>query len=103
MKVYLGSRTEGGLTVVVCEEGGPERPLEPRLDLRNHSPTGFECGYGGSGPAQLSLALCADALGDDVHAQAVYQAFKFRVVGRLSRDQDWQLTESEIREVIAGL
>lgn len=103
MKRYIGRRTDAGLTVVVCPDGEPERPLEPRFDLRNHSPTGFECGYGGSGPAQLSLALCADVLGDDAVAQAVYQAFKFRVVGGLPRDQDWILTEDEITAVLARL
>ena len=41
-----------------------------------HSPTGFEWGYVGSGPAQLSLALLADALGDDERAQDLYQQFK---------------------------
>jgi hypothetical protein len=32
------------------------RSLELRLDLFNHSPIGFEWGYGGSGPAQLAPA-----------------------------------------------
>ncbi len=36
------------------------RPLGPRLDLANHSPDGFSWGYGGSGPAQLALAILAD-------------------------------------------
>src|SRR2546426_5830744 len=40
----------------------------PRLDLWNHSPTGFECGYGGSGPAQLALALLAEHLRNDEQA-----------------------------------
>ena len=31
--------------------------LDPRLDLAEHSPTGLEWGYGGSGPAQLCVAL----------------------------------------------
>jgi len=26
--------------------------------VRNHSPDGFAWGYGGSGPAQLALAIC---------------------------------------------
>ena len=29
--------------------------IHPRLDLWNHSPTGFEWGYPGSGPAQSAL------------------------------------------------
>lgn len=31
------------------------------LKYRNHSPTGFSWGYGGSGPAQLALALTIEA------------------------------------------
>jgi hypothetical protein len=34
-------------------------PLDPRNDLFNHSPDGFEFGYSGSGPAQLALAILA--------------------------------------------
>jgi hypothetical protein len=58
MKTYEGRR-EGYAALVTVNE----RPLTPRLDLWNHSPTGFEWGYGGSGPAQLALALLADHLG----------------------------------------
>jgi hypothetical protein len=79
--------------VSVREGGG-----DPRFDLRRHSPTGFEWGYGGSGPAQLALALAADLLGDDDRAQDVYQALKFQIIGRLT--DDWVLPESTIRESI---
>ena len=51
MKTYQGKRT--GYAVDVTVDG---RALDPRFDLWNHSPTGFEWGYGGSGPAQLALA-----------------------------------------------
>ena len=71
MKTYTGHRTEGGCRVVVSV-GCAGRGLDPRLDLRNHSPSGFEWGYGGSGPAQLALALAADVLGDDEAALGVY-------------------------------
>jgi hypothetical protein len=64
-----GIRTERGAAVVV-EEDRRRRDLDPRHDSRNHSPTGFEWGYSGSGPAQLALALAADVLGDDERAQA---------------------------------
>jgi hypothetical protein len=60
MKRYEGSRTWNATLVTV-----DSNPLNLRLDLRNHSPSGFEWGYGGSGPAQLALALLADCLGDD--------------------------------------
>jgi hypothetical protein len=101
MKVYRGKRTESGTEVTVVD-GLSRRPLAPRFDLRNHSPTGFEWGYGGSGPAQLALALTADALGDDDLAQRAYQAFKFQVVGKLSGDT-WTLTEDQVRAAVADV
>jgi len=56
--VYRGLRTkDGGL---VTRDGvilSPERSLKKR----NHSPTGFNWGYIGSGPSQLALALLLDA------------------------------------------
>ena len=51
MKRYQGIRTSDGCEVVVLEVGKPTCPLDLRLDLGNHSPTCFEWGYGGSGPA----------------------------------------------------
>lgn len=53
--------------------------LDPRTDLANHSPTGFSWGYGGSGPAQLALAILADSMGDEA-ALEHYQGFKSEVV-----------------------
>jgi hypothetical protein len=101
MKVYRGRRSEHSCTVEV-EENGESRLLNPRLDLRNHSPTGVEWSYAGSGPAQLALALAADVLGDDDRAQDVYQDFKFKVVGRLPHD-GWVLTEGQIRSALEAI
>jgi hypothetical protein len=67
-KTYIGTphreSVSGQSLVTVCD-GQKSKPLPLRLDLFNHSPTGFSWGYGGSGPAQLAVALLADALGDD--------------------------------------
>jgi len=101
MKTYSGSRTERGCTVTVSD-GGMCRGLDPRFDLRTHSPDGFEWGYGGSGPAQLALALAADVLGVDEAALGVYQRLKFRVVGRLPAS-GWTVTEGELRDAIRSL
>lgn len=94
MKTYIGRRE--GHVVEVTVNG---RPLNPRIDLWNHSPTGFEWGYGGSGPAQLALALLADLLGDDDQAVSLHQEFKFSIVSRLPH-RAWTLTEEQIREVV---
>ncbi len=76
-------------------DGSSERlPLEPSLKLANHSPTGFSWGYGGSGPAQLALALLLDATSDPEAAQAHYQLFKFDKVAGWG--EAWRITRSEI-------
>jgi uncharacterized protein DUF6166 len=85
MKQYVGRRNPDGMCTVLVVDGKDRWPLPLRLDLANHSPTGFEWGYGGSGPAQLSLALLADALQDDRQAMLLHQEYKFRVIGRLPR------------------
>lgn len=97
MKTYVGIRTPTGVSVTV--KNGRKRKLRQRLDLSNHSPSGFEWGYGGSGPAQLALALLADVLADDERALRLHQHFKFKVVGGLPHE-GWSLTEPEIRAVI---
>ncbi len=99
MKTYTGYRTPQGCIVKVHEADGTARDLPLRHDLRSHSPTGPEWGYGGSGPAQLALALAADVLGDDDAAQSVYMRLKFRLVGRLPHD-GWSLTETQLRDAI---
>ena len=104
MKHYIGERTPEGCAVEVIDRDHPGGGylLDPRLDLRNHSPTGFEWGYTGSEPAQLALALLADALGDDARAQRHYQDFKFQVVGRLPHD-GWELSQEDIVQAVARL
>jgi hypothetical protein len=110
--VYSGRRQADGGCNVWCEEkgvasvgelptgGSAGRPLPLCLNIRNHSPSGFEWGYGGSGPAQLALALLVDALGDVDLAQKHYQDFKFEVVAGWGRS--WTITAEEIREFVAA-
>ena len=93
-RTYIGVRSPAG-----CEVLADGLDLSPRFDLANHSPTGFEWRYLGSGPAQLALALCADALGDDVRALRVYQEFKANVVANLA-EAYWKMTASEVREEV---
>jgi hypothetical protein len=98
MKSYEGIRTEDGIVEVTVDG----RPLDPRFDLRRHSPTGFEFGYGGSGPSQLALAILADALGDDEQAQQHYQRFKREKISRLE-ESPWVITQEEVRRWIDRL
>lgn len=102
--VYRGIRTPHGAGVHVQHGalGSAVRPLPMRLDLRSHSPTGFEWGYLGSGPAQLALALCADALQDDRRAQRVYQDFKALVVS-VFRASDFTISRADVIAIVEGL
>src|SRR5467141_965015 len=68
-KIYHGIRHKDGTCDVLVEQRlttareipkPSHYPLPLHLEARNHSPTGFAWGYGGSGPAQLALALLID-------------------------------------------
>lgn len=98
-RVYRGLRVEKAGGCLVTADGVQ---LNPRHDLRNHSPDGFNWGYGGSGPAQLALALCASVLGNDRNAQLVYQAFKWAWVSTLEADE-WEVEEVELLRIIGEL
>ena len=97
--LYFASRvSEGGAQPVykkLLPDGGPTQlsPV-PSQKLHNHSPDGFQWGYGGSGPAQLSLALLLDATTDPDTALAFYQEFKREKVAGWG--ERWSITRSEI-------
>lgn len=96
-RFYSGT-TDGQVT---AREGGTSYRLTARLDLRHHSSTGFLWGINGSGPAQLALALLADALGDDRRALALYQDFKFRCIVQLP--SCWIMSRSRVLAYVAEL
>jgi hypothetical protein len=106
---YLGIGTgthEGWLehTALVVTVNG--QPLDPRLDFENISPTGFECGYGGSGPRQLAIAILADYLGDRFlrdESKAAHLSYYFMsdVIAQLPRDRDWQISSDEIEQFLS--
>jgi uncharacterized protein DUF6166 len=101
MKRYVGARFSFGQRVWVVD-GDITRQLDPRFDLRKHSPDGFNWGYGGSGPAQLALAICADALGRDDVAQAVYMDFKRKVIARID-NEEWIMPEEFVQDAIESV
>jgi hypothetical protein len=85
---------------VTVREDGVLRDLSPRLDLQNHSQS-FAWGFGGSAPAQLALALIADATGDDARALRLQHDFKFRVIASLP--SRWTMTQSRVLAYVAEL
>jgi len=107
LKTYTGYRlpgtggTAGPALVTVHQQGLPSRPLDPRFDLRRHSDA-LNWGYGGSGPAQLALALAADVLGDDDAAQDVHQRLKRQLIASLPKD-GWSISETQLRLAITDI
>ena len=102
---YTGTRKNGVAEVFRHRPGrGLEHgiPLDPRLDLVKHSPSGLEWGYVGSGPAQLALALLADALLSERDALEMYQRFKDEVVVYLP-EEGWTLTEAQIMSALEDI
>lgn len=111
MKTYVGERPAdeeiGDCRVMVVRDDG--RSSYPLPHVVIHSPTGFEWGYGGSGPADLALSILADLLQEPIsrvlaawrgsgHSRALdlHQHFKFAFIGGLDR-KGWRLTEEVIR------
>src|SRR4051812_14472358 len=89
----------GGVSVVRFDSAEIIVKIDPRVSLaiRNHSPTGFNWGYEGSGPAQLALALLLDFLeADGTAAVECYQEFKRSIVASWQKD-DWTISGAEIR------
>lgn len=96
---YSGRRIGTNTEIVRHADDGGTSPLPMRLDLRNHSPTGLEWGYGGSGPAQLALAIFADAI-DDREAQRHYQDFKWAVIAKLDQGKPWEITRQQVMDCV---
>lgn len=67
-------------------DGIPLHPEESQA-YRNHSPDGFAWGYGGSGPAQLALAVMLEIKGEAFG----YQEFKWKELATLNQDEDFEI------------
>ena len=65
--------------------------------VKNHSPDGFNCGYAGSVPAQLALAILLEVTNDEAKALAHYQDFKFQLIAAItSQTTNWEIEEQKI-------
>jgi len=103
MKKYVGVRlSDGPLVSVVDRDTKLASSLDPGLRYVNHSPTGFEWGYGGSGPAQLAFAILLDHFGNPEVARAFHQDFKWYVIARLQSAQ-WELLEEDVERSIDAI
>ena len=70
---------------------GKELSPAPSQKLKNHSPDGFAWGYGGSGPAQLALAILLEITKDKQFTLKNYQDFKWDIICDLPMEEDFVL------------
>lgn len=77
------------------------RELDPARSQKivNHSPDGFNWGYGGSGPSQLALAILLEYLDDD-QADRHHQDFKWALISKLPQGADFRLEERTVLDWI---
>jgi len=80
------------------ENGTATKQLFPTRSqkLYNHSPDGFNWGYGGSGSSQLALALMLYYLNDEQKALQWYQTFKWAIIAKLPQGADFQIKEQAV-------
>ena len=95
-RVFRGEKVEYD-RIVEIEQNGivAPLPLEPSLEIADHSPDGFNWGYNGSGAAQLDLSILYEVTGDAELARSYYQFFKADHVSRWRAR--WEMSESEVR------
>jgi len=104
MRVYEGRRDEDGNAIVevheiAAEPDGTIVTLDFPQYLVLHSPTGYEWGFNGSGPADLAVNLLASAVGT-LDAMPLYQRFKREVVSVW--DRKWfSIADDAIRHWVA--
>lgn len=96
-RLYEGRRTATNAGIEVFCNGEP-LPMLHSLKLRNHSPHGPNWGYGGSGPAQLALAILLRETSRQ-KALELYQGFKRDVIASL--EAAWELHSSTIQDWLA--
>ena len=88
-RLFKGIRTKNGAFVTY-----EDIPLDLRLDLKEHSPMGFEWGYNGSGPKQLALAILSKVSGDEF-ALFAYNNFSSEFIETIHKDE-WKLDYHDI-------
>ena len=100
---YVGHVTPGAMDWRVSVDGVP---LDPRLDLVNHSPSGLSWGYLGSGPAQLALAVLAHHLHGlgapmaDARAIRHHQRFKQLLIASLPQGEPFAFETADVALVL---
>ena len=78
----------------VLLNGKPLSPIASQA-VYNHSPDGFNWGYGGSGPAQLALAVLLELYGKE-KALGNYQSFKWKIIANISQGKNFDIIFNDL-------
>ncbi len=107
-KVYAGERRspeQRMLSDVMVTVATSLTDVHPLKHIVRHSPTGFNWGYGGSGPADLALSILTDVFGGRIELADVFY-FQFKADFLAGWRDRWTITTEEIdswlREKAAG-
>lgn len=109
MRTYFGhAPTEERASVVFVRDVRGPKPLVHHI---RHSPTGFNWGEGGEGPADLARSILFDSFGiyecpaspeecqcESLWVEPTYQAFKSDVVSKLEAGEDWKLLQQDVTD-----
>lgn len=86
----------GAVKAIIILSNCPQDATRPLHHVVRHSPTGFNYGYAGSGPADLALSILAACVEQEL-ADRYYQPFKFdRIAPEQSRH--WAIKAQQVRE-----
>ena len=97
--IYRGYRDSSGQGPQFVTKDDDLLMTGPSQKVWNHS-SDFNWGYGGSGPAQLALAILLDVTGDEDLASRHHQAFKREFVARWH--DCWAITTGQVQEWLNG-
>ena len=116
-RIYYGFRNGAEIVIgvlTVGPGGGPPVSIEELTHYPSHSPTGFEWGYQGSGPADLAFSILAHYFKEEyevvnytrqavdpakVRALEIYVPFKNLIIANLPANE-WALTETAVRRAV---
>lgn len=103
-RVFAGQRDQDGSSRVLLD-GELLAPGSPTwatsLCLWNHSPSGPEWGYHGSGPSQLAITMLM-AVTDTDEAERYYPLFRSGVLALIRADR-WILPVDQVETWLAGV
>lgn len=96
-EIYQGRRKPDGSCEILAD--GRKLSLKRSLAVSNHSPTGFEWSYAGSGPAQTALAILLDFTGKRHFSACFHQLFKQHFIQGAPK-KGWVITGQRVRDFV---